>query len=87
MKRFLCGEEGHFSDADDMIEIEAASADEAADGFIRYVDGRDSEWFATPDEAHVIVVQRGEQEWKFGASFDYVKSWRVRQLLVSDKAE
>ena len=80
MMRFMCGEEGHFSDHDDMIEIEAEDAAAAAEAFIQYVDGRDSEWFARPDDAHVIVVQRGDKVWKFGASFDYVKSWRVRKL-------
>lgn len=79
MERFWCGEEGHFSDDDDLVEIEAQSAEDAAHAFIGYVDGRDSEWFARPDDAYAIIVKRGDRTWKFGASFDYVKSWRVRE--------
>ena len=77
MGRFWCGEGGHFCDEDDMIEIDAASAEDAARAFVRYVDDRDSEWFSRPDDAHTIIVKQGTKTWNFGASFDYVKSWRV----------
>lgn len=80
MMRFLCGEEGHCADDDDFLEIEAKCAEAAAQGFIDYIDSRDSEWFARPDDVHTIIVKRGDRAWKFGASFDYVKSWRVRKM-------
>jgi hypothetical protein len=86
MQRFLCGEEGHCSDDDDFVEIEAEGAQEAAEAFITYIDTRDSEWFSRPDDAHTIIVKRNGKVWKFGASFDYVKSWRVRSIRQTQSA-
>lgn len=75
---FSCALEDYANDDDAWFSIEAGGAEDAARAFIAYLDSRDSEYFPRPDDVHYVLVRVGGAELRFAATFDYVKSWRVR---------
>lgn len=79
--RFACAFADPVPDDDGYwFDMEAASAEDAARAFVEYMDGRDPDAFQRPDDVTEVLVRVANIETRFGVTFDYVKSWRIRML-------